>query len=1130
MKGDFSRFTFDSKNRYSRVLMQQGRVQLDADWNEQLDISAYRTETEITDFIGQSGAPEDNAGFAISVIDKGTNLKIGQGRFYIEGMLFENHSAEVDVTFTNQPDFPNAKIEDFLSKEEADGKYLVYLDVWQHHITSLEAPTIRDIALGGADTTTRVKNVWQVKFCKLEDKNKNKNKNKNKDKDKDKDTFNRSDYVSSDWQPEGEAAISEGKLTVKATSGAVTENQLYRVEIHQGNEGSKTKSTAKVSFKWSRDNGAISAQVEASTDRDFIIKNAGRDAELAFPLGALVEFSNADLPLNGKPGILATVERVQGNRLTVGWKTPDTQPPENSKDFTIVRRWDCSEEIGIDTSFNKPYELEQSITVQFESDKLYKTGDYWLIPSRALTGSIEWSPEAQYAHGVQHYYCSLALLERKDGKFSVLADWRSLFKPITSGLLNKAGDTMTGDLTIDQSLYVARKVEIGGTAPEQKVVMTDGKVAIGYNDPSPTAALTINGSVGIGEIAPEQKLVVTGGKAAIGYNDTSQTAALAVNGDIGVGLITPATRLDVNGALQVRGSNVRTAMEFTGTPNSYIRLDVKSIPTGNEITICFWAKSNQPSNSQVTVIYALNASNQRVLNIHLPYEGQVYFDCGAGSNNFDRVNYGYPSDCQGRWTHWAFTKNANDKIKTMKIYKDGILIGSGTGKANPLSEVAAVMIGGGFALASLNTPINSYIGLLANFRIWKIELSDAQVRAEMNGMLPTSSDLVASYLGVNDGIVKDYSGNNYNGTAQSEVSTLLNELNQVMFGAGDTGMSRHLVRTRHSRKDNTENALDFYIWNTTQKNQDLGSQHTLTLNGDGNVGVGTINPKSRLSIAGGVAIGADYAPSNASPTDGLIVKGNVGIGTNTPKAKLEVQGSGGQNIDLLVNGRLQSGNNDGGLMVGSDRFVGGHSTNKIGFYANKDWRLTVQSDGNVGIGTTTPQAKLDVVGVIKAQGYATRLDTGGGLAATSINMSNLPPNYSFPLNISDQIRERINKGGVWQAFPDLAKVITLSADATVLIFYQACMHEGKPQGTSPVDIITRLKVDGKVVSRTISAGRYWVFSDLWLGQLNQGDHNIQVEYRTGSPDFSSNPNVIANVAGEDYNFENRRLQILVFGT
>jgi hypothetical protein len=33
MKGDFTRNTFVPSKSFSRVLMQQGRVQLDADWN-----------------------------------------------------------------------------------------------------------------------------------------------------------------------------------------------------------------------------------------------------------------------------------------------------------------------------------------------------------------------------------------------------------------------------------------------------------------------------------------------------------------------------------------------------------------------------------------------------------------------------------------------------------------------------------------------------------------------------------------------------------------------------------------------------------------------------------------------------------------------------------------------------------------------------------------------------------------------------------------------------------------------------------------------------------------------------------------------------------------------------------------
>src|SRR5713101_6717207 len=88
MKGDFSRQTFDPKKHYNGVLMQQGRVQLDAEWNEQQAILRYHDQTEATDVIGMCGAPENLAGFAILTQD--STLLIGGGRYYVDGILCEN--------------------------------------------------------------------------------------------------------------------------------------------------------------------------------------------------------------------------------------------------------------------------------------------------------------------------------------------------------------------------------------------------------------------------------------------------------------------------------------------------------------------------------------------------------------------------------------------------------------------------------------------------------------------------------------------------------------------------------------------------------------------------------------------------------------------------------------------------------------------------------------------------------------------------------------------------------------------------------------------------------------------------------------------------------------------------------
>ena len=121
-------------------------------------------------------------------------------------------------------------------------------------------------------------------------------------------------------------------------------------------------------------------------------------------------------------------------------------------------------------------------------------------------------------------------------------------------------------------------------------------------------------------------------------------------------------------------------------------------------------------------------------------------------------------------------------------------------------------------------------------------------------------------------------------------------------------------------------------------------------------------------------------------TGGLIVTGtgassfagSVGVGTTSPKVKLEVDGGGGTSIDLLVNGRLQSNNNDGGLWVASDRFVGGFDTNKIGFYSASAWRLAVLNNGYVGIGTTAPSAMLTVNGDLTFAAAPTTIRCDGG--------------------------------------------------------------------------------------------------------------------------------------------------------
>ncbi len=83
MKGDFSRLPARSDRSFDRVLMQQGRLQTDFDWNEQSAAEAERHLRAVRDLIGPQGAPADRAGFAI------------RAHF---GLLFDGQNSWVEIT------------------------------------------------------------------------------------------------------------------------------------------------------------------------------------------------------------------------------------------------------------------------------------------------------------------------------------------------------------------------------------------------------------------------------------------------------------------------------------------------------------------------------------------------------------------------------------------------------------------------------------------------------------------------------------------------------------------------------------------------------------------------------------------------------------------------------------------------------------------------------------------------------------------------------------------------------------------------------------------------------------------------------------------------------------------------
>jgi len=439
MKGDFTRNTFDPANRYTGVRLQQGRVQLDADWNEQVDLAAERVRVGTRDVIGPAGGPLPAPGFEI-VADPAAlpaavvadlsargllplaagNVLIMPGRYYVDGVLVENPAA---TTLVAQPEGGGTAL--------AEGRHLLYLDAWEQHLTFVEHEDIREVALGGPDTATRTRQVWQVRALPVSD------------------AFH---CLAADAGWDALVAGSTGRMAARAEPASVPvdpcvvpasagyrglQNRLYRVEIHAGG----TLATA--TLKWSRDNGTVLFPIEevnvGGSATRVRLRSLGRDDDLSLKVGDHVEVLDDDNELTGTPGLLTQVAHVDEDDLivTLGAAVAGIDPLRHAK----LRRWDSAGAVRVGP--RSWIALEEGIEVQFEAGS-YRTGDYWLVPARTILGNpllvssngLDWpqaggAPAPLPPEGIRHRYARLAIVRRTATVTTCEHDCRTPFPALT---------------------------------------------------------------------------------------------------------------------------------------------------------------------------------------------------------------------------------------------------------------------------------------------------------------------------------------------------------------------------------------------------------------------------------------------------------------------------------------------------------------------------------------------------------------------------------------------------------------------------------------------------------------------------------------------------------------------------
>ena len=145
MGADVSRVRFDPLRDFAGVVLQQGRLLLDGDFNEYVAMLDRRLRAETSDLTSFGPDPEHQGVAwvprqtpdAFRVSASGGTLTIGRGRMYVDGLLAENHglpdygfdrllgerTGTVDTPYDQQPYWKTPE------PLPGGGPHLAYLDV-----------------------------------------------------------------------------------------------------------------------------------------------------------------------------------------------------------------------------------------------------------------------------------------------------------------------------------------------------------------------------------------------------------------------------------------------------------------------------------------------------------------------------------------------------------------------------------------------------------------------------------------------------------------------------------------------------------------------------------------------------------------------------------------------------------------------------------------------------------------------------------------------------------------------------------------------------------------------------------------------------------------------------------------